>query len=171
VKQTDEAIEISVPKEHRHELDTIIQLRVAGPASEIPPCSLPSASLTAGKKTRASNVFQNSSAYGPDKAVDDDNGTRWATDHGVGKAWLEVDLGKAVTFNRVKISEAYDRVKEFELQYGDNTQWKTFARGTKIGSDYSKRFEPVTAKQVRLNILEATEGPTIWEFKLLAPKK
>ncbi|MHC4748909.1 MAG: alpha-L-fucosidase [Planctomycetota bacterium] len=171
VKQTDEAIEIFVPKEHHQELDTIIQLRLRGSASEIPPCALPSASLTAGKKARASNVFQNSNAYGSDKAVDDDDATRWATDPGVSKTWLEVDLGKAVTFNRVKISEAYDRVREFELQYKDDTQWKTFARGTKIGTNYSKMFEPVTAQQVRLNILDSTEGPTIWEFQLFAPKK
>ncbi len=32
-----------------------------------------------------------------------------------------------------------------------------------------KKFNPVTAQKVRLNILEATEGPTIYEFGLLAP--
>ena len=170
VKQSDEGIEIAVPEAHRQEIDTIVALRVQGPASEIPACSLPSDSLTAGKKARASNVFQKNSHYGPAMAVDDDEATRWATDSGTHQAWLEVDLVKATTFNRVKISEAYDRVREFELQYRNDDQWKTFARGTKIGTKYSKEFEPVTAQQVRLNILDATEGPTIWEFQLLAPK-
>ena len=171
VKQTDEAIEISVPTEHRHEIDTIIKLRVQGPASEIPPCSLPSVSLAAGRKVRTSNVFQKNRRYGPDKALDDDPATRWATDTGTKQAWLEVDMGKAATFDRVKIAEAYDRVQRFELQYKNSSQWKTFARGTKIGTAYSKAFEPVTARQVRLNILEATDGPTIWEFQLMAPKR
>jgi len=171
VRQTEEAIEISVPEAYRQELDTIIKIELDGPASEIAPLSVTSSSLTYHKKVRASNVYQNNPQHGPDKAVDDDPATRWATDYGIKQVWLEVDLGKAMTFNRVRISEAYDRVQEFELQYNDSTQWKTFVTGTKIGSDYSRRFEPVTAQQVRLNILDSTDGPTIWEFQLLPPKK
>jgi alpha-L-fucosidase len=171
VGQNDKGIEISVPKSDRNELDTIIKLELDGPASEIPPVGLPSESLAYGKRARASNVFQKNAGYGPDKAVDDDPATRWATDSGTKQAWLEVDLGKAVTFDRVKISEEYDRVREFELQYRDGKTWRTFAKGTKIGSDYTKQFEPLTARQVRLNILDSAEGPTIWEFQLLPPGK
>jgi len=171
VRQTEESVEISVPKAYRRELDTIIKLDLDGPAGEIAPLSLPSASLACRKKVRASNVYQNISQHGPDKAVDDDPDTRWATDSGVKQAWLEVDMGKQVTFNRVKISEEYERVREFELQYKNNGQWKTFTHGTKIGQNYIKDFEPVTAGEVRLNILDATDGPTIWEFQLLALKK
>jgi alpha-L-fucosidase len=171
VKQTDEAIEISVPKAYRHEIDTIIKLQLDGPAGELAPIGLPSASLAHEKKVRASNIYQKNRHYGPDKVVDDDPATRWATDTGTKQAWLEVDLGKAATFNQVKIVEAYDRVQEFELQYKNSTQWKTFGRGTKIGADYLKTFEPVTARQVRLNILNSADGPTIWEFQLLALKK
>ena len=171
VRQSDEGIEISVPKSDRQELDTIIKLELDGPAGGIPAVGLASASLAYGQKARAFNVFQKSSQHGPDKAVDDDPATRWATDSGTKQAWLEVDLGKAMTFDRVKINEAYDRVQEFELQYRDGTTWRTFAQGTKIGSDYTKQFDPVTARQVRLNILESADGPTIWEFQLLPPGK
>ncbi len=171
VTQSDEAIEISVPKSDRNDLDTIIQFTLDGPASGIPPIGLPSASLAYGQKARASNVFQKNSGYGPDKAVDDDPATRWATDSGTKQAWLEVDLGKAMMFDHVKISEEFDRVRNFELQYRDGKMWRTFATGTKIGSDYTKQFEPVTAQQVRLNILESSDGPTLWEFQLLPPGK
>ena len=173
LKQTDEAIEISVPKAHRRELDTIIVLELDGPASEIGPLSLPFSSLTAGKKASASNTYDNPKPphNDPDRAVDDDMFTRWATDTGTTQAWLEVDMGKPTTFNHTRISEEYDRVQEFELQYKDGDQWKTFVRGTKIGPDYSSQFESVTARYVRLNILKATDGPTIWEFQLFAPKK
>ena len=170
LRQTKESIEISVPKAYRRELDTIIKLDLDGPAGEIAPLSLPSASLAYRKKVGASNVYQNNSQHGPDKAVDDDPATRWATDSGVKQAWLQVDMGKPITFNRVRISEEYGRVREFELQCKDKGQWRTFVHGTKIGSDYVKDFEPVTAGQVRLNILDATDGPTIREFQLLAPK-
>jgi alpha-L-fucosidase len=171
ISQTNESIEVSVPKDYRQEIDTIIKLDLDGSAREIAPVSLPSASLGYRKKATASNVYQNNPQHGPDKAFDDDPTTRWATDYGVKQAWLEVDLRKPMTFNRIQISEAYDRVRKFELQCKNGGQWKTFAHGSTIGSEYVKDFEPVTAKEVRLNILDATEGPTIWEFQLLAPKK
>ncbi|MHC4439262.1 MAG: alpha-L-fucosidase, partial [Planctomycetota bacterium] len=171
VRQNDKVIEISVPEAYRQKIDTIIKLQLDGPAGEIVPVSLPSASLAFGKKTQASNVFQKNRHFGPAMAVDDDESTRWATDSGTHQAWLEVDMGKPVMFSQIKISEAYDRVQKFELQYKSNGQWKTFINDTKIGQSYVKDFEPVTARQVRLNILDATNGPTIWEFQLLAPKK
>jgi len=171
VKQTKEAVEISVPKSCRQELDTIIVLELNGPASTISPRALLSNSLTAEKKTRVSNVFQKNSAYNASKAVDGDSATRWATDSGTQQAWLEVDLGKLTTFNRVTINEEYNRVQEFELQYRDGNRWKNFAKGTRLGHDYSKQFEPVKARYIRLDILNATDGPSICEFQLFAPKK
>ncbi|MBN1805827.1 MAG: alpha-L-fucosidase [Sedimentisphaerales bacterium] len=172
VKQTKKAVEISVPESYRREIDTIIVLKLDGDAGEISPRSLPSGSLATGKKASASNVYQKNPAHDPDKAFDDDPATRWATDAGTNNAWIEVDLGKSATFNHVKISEAYDRVQLFELGYkdGDN-RWKTIDSGTKIGHDYSKQFEPVTARIVWLNINKATEGPTIWEFQIFAPEE
>jgi hypothetical protein len=38
--------------------------------------------------------------------------------------------------------------------------------GATLGEQFQKSFEPVTAREFRLNILEATEGPTINEIKL-----
>jgi alpha-L-fucosidase len=172
LKQSSKAVEISLPESYQRELDTIIILQLDGPASEISPRSLASNSLTIGKKYRASNVYQKNSAYGPEKAFDDDPATRWATDAGTRHAWIEIDLGKPTTFNRIKINEAFDRVQAFEMGYRDkNNRWKTIDRGEKIGSKYLKQFEPVTARIVRLNISRAKEGPTIWEFQIFAPEK
>lgn len=171
VKQTNEIIEINVPKAYRKELNTIIELKLNGPAGEIESVSLPSKSLAFQKKTRASNVYLNHPLHTPDKAVDDDPTTRWATDYGVKQAWLEVDLGKQVTFDQINISEEYNRIRKFELQYKDNSEWKTFIRGTRIRDNYSTRFEPLAAQYVRLNILDAIEGPTIYEFHVLTSPK
>jgi alpha-L-fucosidase len=171
VRQTKEAVEIQVPPQNRQEIDTIVKLELDGPAGEIAPIGVVSASLTSGAKAKASNVFQGNRAYGPDKAVDSDSGTRWATDSGTKQAWLELDLGKPVTFGRVAISEEFDRVRRFELQAKDGDTWKTILQGTRIGEQYAQDFQPVTAQYVRLNILEATDGPTICELGLLAPGK
>ncbi len=171
VRQTDKGIEISVPKSHRGEIDTLIALHVQGNALDIPACTVPSDSLTAGAKATASNVFQSNQHYSAAMAVDDDEATRWATDGGTKQAWLEVDLGKPTTFSRVKINEQYDRVRKFELQVRRDEQWETILTGRRIGRDFSKTFDPVTARRVRLHILEAADGPTIWEFQLIAPHK
>jgi alpha-L-fucosidase len=170
VKQTREKVEVSVPKAHQQEIDTIIKLQLDGSAGEIAPVGMLSSSLAYGKKANASNIFQNSTGYGPDKAVDDDPATRWATDSGTKQAWLEVDMGKPMLFNRAIITEEFDRVQKFELQYKDGGQWRTFTKGTKIGDKLELKFPSITARYVRLNILDATEGPTIWEFQLFAPK-
>ena len=171
VEQTEQGIEISVPPEHRQELDTIIVLELDGPAAELTPARAKSGSLCCGKKATASNVFQNSRQYQPGMAVDDDPQTRWGCDWGTRAAWLEVDLGEPVTFDRAGISEPYDRVRKFELQAKRGDRWETFHQGTTIGEYRGVEFAPVTASQVRLNLLETTDGPSIWEFQLFAPKK
>lgn len=163
-------IRICVPPEHRQKLDTIVVLELDGPAAEIEPVRLPSASLACGRKATASNFFQNSERYSPDKAFDDDPATRWGCDWGTHSAWLAVDLGGPMTFNRVYISEPYDRVRKFELQRQEEQEWSAFFSGTTIGEDFTASFAPVTAQHVRLNLLETTEGPSIWEFQLFAPK-
>ena len=121
-------------------------------------------------KLRASNVFQNQDQYGPQNAVDNNWATRWATDTDVKSALLEIDLQEARTFDTVVINEGWDRIRRFQLQYESEGKWRIFLEGTLIGSDYEKKFKPVTARRVRLNILEATDGPTLWEFQILAPK-
>jgi len=172
VTQTKEKIIVNVPPNSRRDINTVIKLILNGPAADIAPVNILSDSLTAGKKAKASNVYRNQKTYGPDKAVDDDSSTRWATDSGTRQAWLEIDLGKSQTFNRARIREAYaHRVQKFELQYKKENQWTNFLTGKKIGDDWSKTFKPVTAQLVRLNILQATDGPSIYEFQLLAPKE
>jgi len=148
----------------------VIELTVEGKALDITPVAVASTSdsLAFDKKATASNVFAKSSHYGPGMALDDDPETRWATDAGTHAAWLEVDLGKPTAIGRVKIDEPeqYKRVQAFELQHHDGNAWKTFHKGTTIGPDWSVTIKPITAQRIRLNILKATEGPTLNEFML-----
>jgi hypothetical protein len=67
-----------------------------------------------------------------------------------------------------------DRVRSFELQYKVDDKWNTLigARkasaplvGRTIGESLSVPFKRVKARHVRLHIVEATEGPTLWEFQ------
>ncbi len=172
IEQSDEQIEVAVPEQDRREIDTIVVLELDGPAAGANPGRLASGAVSTGAKADASNVYRNLAAqYGPEKALDDDPDTRWATDYGTHEAWLEVDLGSPQTIDRAMIYEAYaPRVRRFELQAREDGGWETFAQGNRIGEQCLIRFEPVTARVIRLNILEANEGPTIWEFQLFPVK-
>jgi alpha-L-fucosidase len=173
VNQSATGVEISLPAEQRQETDTIVALELDSDAMRIPATAgAASGSLTTHAKVTASNVYHNLSDCGPDKAVDDDAESRWVTDAEVKQAWLEVDLGQPRRFDRALITEAFpNRVQKFELQYFNGDAWKTFSDGTTIGHQWSRRFEAVTAQRVRLNIRDATIGPTIWEFQLFEAAK
>ena len=127
--------------------------------------------VVSGFKGSASNVFQGKAAeFGPQQAFDSDPQTRWATDSGTKQGWIAADLGQPKMIENVRIQEAAgytDRVTKFEFQYRDGGEWKTIFCGTQIGAKFQKRFEPVKAQEFRLNILDATEGPTIAEIELL----
>jgi len=167
--QSEKGITIIVPQKYHSDLVTVVKLILDQPIREVsfqPGPNLPS--ITA----KASNVFQNMPAFGADKAIDESEATRWATDYGTYSAWLEVDLGRPRKIRGVRIAEAVEfgeRVKRFALEYKveEHEEWKTIFMGTRIGAEYIRKFIPITARYWRLNILQATEGPTIYEFQLL----
>jgi alpha-L-fucosidase len=170
-KRSGDNIWLNVPPADRHPVDTLIELRLDGPAADVTPVVVGRPSLARGAQAAASNVYLNEPAYAPAKAFDGDSQTRWATDAGTRQAWLEVDLGRPRTFSRAAIDEwapGGRRVQSFELQCLSGEEWKVFLKGTTIGPDCEQKFPPVTAQHVRLNILDATEGPTISEFELRA---
>lgn len=146
-------------------IDTIIRLELDGSAMDMPALSLGSEI-----KAAASNIFQKQNAqYGPQQAFDNDSHTRWATDGGTKQAWITADLGKPLTIQRVRIEEAIgERVQKFEFQYRDGTAWKTIFTGRKIGHWFQKKLDPpVKAREFRLNILDATDGPTINDIEFI----
>ena len=127
------------------------------------------APLTLNAKASSSNFYKNDPANRPEAALDGNTGSRWATDDGTKAAWLAVDLGKPAKVGRVFILQAYpelERVKKFAIEYRDGDAWKVCYQGKDLGPSLDATFNPVTAQQFRLNITEATDGPTIWEFQL-----
>jgi alpha-L-fucosidase len=172
----DGAMHLSVPADRRDEIATVIQLTVEGRAWDIAPRDAArglSGSLAYNKAAKASNVFGNQiGEYGPMAALDDDPATRWATDANVDSASLDIDLGEPRTINRLKIVEPaeFQRVKQFQLEYRNGTDWKTCYTGAKIGPNFEATFDPVTTPRVRLRILEAPGGPTLSEVQLFGTK-
>jgi alpha-L-fucosidase len=170
VKQTADGITVSVAKKDRDELDTIVKLELDGPAAGLTPGRLPSKSLAFDCKASASGVWPNPHLPAS-LAFDDDMTTRWGGAPDSKSGWLAVDLGAEKTFSSVFVSEAYDRVGKFELQTKTGDSWRTFYTGSKIGESFTASFKPVTARHVRLNIIEASHVPTIWEVQFFGAEK
>jgi len=167
VTQTAEGVTINVPQAAQDAADTVIELKLDGTAMDIglikPASKSPLATLS------ASNVWHDDIHYTASEAFDNDSSTRWATDDGTKRATLQADFAKPALISEITINEALEhRVKKFEIVYMpvDGTDWLLLATGTEIGENYKTSFNPVTAKSVRLNILDATEGPTISEISV-----
>jgi len=163
--QAEGKLELTIPVPAGDVFDTIVKLVVDKPAMDLPVLTVAS-----GIKATASNVYgKETEAYGAQQAFDGDAETRWATDAGTKQAWLAADLGQPATVASVVIHEASGftgRVTKFEFQYRAGETWQTIFTGTKIGGRLVKKFPAVTAREFRLNILDATEGPTISELEI-----
>jgi alpha-L-fucosidase len=125
-------------------------------------------SLTAHKPAQASNVHPGGTDFGADKAVDDDANTRWATSDDTRACWLEVDLLKEERISKVSISELQPRIQKFQVEHRNaaDQPWQVAHAGEAAGTGFKASFPPVQARFVRLNILEASNAPTLWEFGL-----
>jgi alpha-L-fucosidase len=146
-------------------IDTVVRLELDGSAMD-----LSAQALASEIKATASNVYQGQrDEFGPQQAFDNDPNTRWATDGGTKQAWIAINLPRPLSIQRVRIAEAAPyagRVKQFEFQYRDGTEWKVIFAGTALGEWFQRKFDPVTAREFRLNIQDASEGPTIADIEL-----
>lgn len=124
--------------------------------------------LANNKPVTVSNIYQNDAGFNGAKAVDGDEGTRWATDYGVYSAWLEVDFGSNTTFNRTITKEGggYYRTTAYKIQYWNGGSWVDTYAGTTIGVAKTDSFTTVTASKIRLYVTSSSEGPTISEFEV-----
>jgi hypothetical protein len=109
----------------------------------------------------ASNVH--SSNYGPEKAMDGNPETRWATSES--PAWLEVDFGETVWVNGVQFNDFGDRIRSYEIQVYDG-EWKTVFTGGDPGATQTDWFPAAAGSKVRLQTVESTYNPSIWEFEV-----
>jgi alpha-L-fucosidase len=158
--QQDGKLRLRTPQ--RQPIDTIVKLQLEGTAMDLTALEIPLNFVA-----EASNIYQNqTNDYGPQFAFDGDLDTRWATDEGTKQAWVAVTLNSPRTVRRVKISEAYNRVRKFELQWRDEGNWKTILEGTTLGSHFQQEFAPITGREFRLRVLDATDAPTISEIEL-----
>jgi len=105
--------------------------------------------------------------YGPELVTDGSEETRWnAKDGTSGDQWLEIDFGEKRGFDRVAITEVFDRITSYSVQYLDGSKWANCADGTTLG-DKSITFDKVTSSKVRLYIHTIkSDSASIAEFSV-----
>jgi len=128
--------------------------------------------LAARARASASNMRGNSRMYGPMNLFDGRNDTYWATDDSVLAAEVTVDLGRATTFNVIRIREAIrfgQRIDAIAVDRWNSGQWEPLASATGIGCRRLIRLDcPTTAARLRLRVTQASASPVLTEFALFA---
>lgn len=176
LKHGSDHIRLTLDREKHAPIASVIELTVSGNAVDIEPKEVPGKrSLSYRKPARASNVYKDkTSKFGPSKAVDGNHKTRWATDGGVKKPWIQINLQQPTTIDYIQISEAIGKsiVLSHSVEYLENGEWKTLYQGDMIGPYYERRFDPVNTSKVRIRIHDSTNwrllemGPRINEILL-----
>lgn len=122
-----------------------------------------------GMKLKASEVRGKDQAFEPERILDGDPETYWATEDGTTEARVELRSKTPVTFNVCRIEEPIalgQRVASYRLDVRQGKEWVTVVRGTTIGYRKLDRFPSVTADRVRLVIEKTRACPLISSFGL-----
>lgn len=93
--------------------------------------------------------------------VDGKKDTFWAAKEK--QAEIEISLNKPQELRYITLQEHIalgQRVKSFEVEVNDGNRWVTVGRGTTIGYKRILKIQPITAKKIRIRILDA-KGPAV----------
>lgn len=93
--------------------------------------------------------------------VDGKKETFWAAAEK--QAEIEIALAQARELRYITLQEHIalgQRVKSFEVEVNDGNRWITVGRGTTIGYKRILKIQPITAKKIRIRILDA-KGPAV----------
>jgi alpha-L-fucosidase len=124
--------------------------------------------LASQAKLRASNVRGNRNRYGPQRLLDGNRDSYWATDDRVCTPELIVDFGRPVRFDVIRLREAIQlgqRIGAFALDIWGHDAWTEISQGTSVGSC---RLIPlkkaIEATRLRLRITESPVCIALSEF-------
>ena len=123
--------------------------------------------LALDSRCTADNFRMKNEKFSPSNITDNDPETYWATDDGITTAELIIDLGMAITFDRIMIREPIrfgQRISRFQVLIPEDGGWKVVFEGTTIGYKRLLRIEPVTSSKVMLKIIESNNVPAIADF-------
>lgn len=134
------------------------------------PTVVKSANLALGAKVKASSYYDEN--FKPEYAVDDNNGTLWRP-KGMGKEWLEIDLGKVQQIQTVWTQFEYGtQFYQYYIETSkDGKQWTMFTdkRNNRLAGSPMVDFGKAKARYVRLTYTggqKAGFGGAVWNIKV-----
>ena len=153
-------------------INTIVEIEVSGNAMDIKPMDVAPQSISYMKKVISSS---NTDAKWIDyqwmdiKSITNGDwvGSFWQPASGDKTPWIEIDLGKPEKIGKVILYESGQNIRSFELQYKSGDEWKTFYKGTSIGTRDEISVKPVDSQFIRLVISSSSDLPRIYEVMLL----
>jgi alpha-L-fucosidase len=125
--------------------------------------------LPNAKKISASETRGNSRKYSVENVRDNEKNTSWSTDDGTTNAYLIIEFGDEISFNRFLIQEDIalgQRVKSFSLEVEKNGIWAEVACETTIGYKRILRLPDITTNKIRVNISDAKASPVISNIEI-----
>jgi len=124
--------------------------------------------LTAGAVASASHM--RGANFAPARVLDGNRETYWSTPDAVTTPTLTLDLPPGRSFDLIRLREYLPlgvRVTRFAVEAETGGRWQTLAEKECIAAQRIIRLDqPITARRVRLRILEAPACPAISEFAL-----
>ena len=120
--------------------------------------------ISTGKAATANNVY--SDTYSPDKALDGDLGTRWATQNEIaGSAIFEIDLTGKYSLDSFYIIECSERINGYVWERYWGGEW-TVCHEVLDGAMLGQFAGIPAAEKLRLRIFDYSDAPTIYEIKV-----
>jgi alpha-L-fucosidase len=186
VSQTESAVVVQLKQHNIHSPSTIVVLELDGSAEDILPINeIP---VNQNVKVRSSN--KNGAKNG--LASDGSMATYWKADGHTESPWLIYDLGSEKSISRAVLFEGafegqHSNIHHIQIEVKEGGGWKTVKEGKRIleggwagnpDTPYDfdiwplsivhpeLRFDPVTARHVRLKLVRVSGKPVIHQFEL-----
>jgi alpha-L-fucosidase len=151
---------LHVPQNAPDPVASVVALQVQGEPS-------PVHSLALNKPVETVQAGGNSGQF----AVDDNPGTYWEPTGSSVQLQVDLQTPQPISSVRIRFNSYSGTVPKFSLEYQDGDQWKTIFEDKNLPDDiYVKTFPAVTARKVRLNLLEAQGHLSITSFELFSPE-
>ncbi|MBB6143569.1 hypothetical protein HNQ77_001518 [Silvibacterium bohemicum] len=139
-------------------------LTVTDPTSTTPGVAV---NLALGKTATSSG--NESSALGPENAVDGNLTTRWSSAF-TDNQWIQIDLGSPMTINQAVLrwQTAYGLVYQIQVSSDEQTWTTVYTQNNGKGGQETLDFPSVTARYIRMiGTKRATVyGYSLWEFEV-----
>jgi alpha-L-fucosidase len=169
--KTDNAYLIAIDGKLLQPINTIVEIEYDADVMNVNPADVRPQSVSFMKPVNASSNLKPSwinHEWVDLKAVNNGewSGSFWKAAEDDKQPWIELDLGKVEKISKIILYESGTNIKSFELQYKENDGWKTFYKGTTIGSKAEIAIDPVETQVIRLQIPSFTNVPGIYELML-----